>query len=361
MHKTKRKVFLVALVIFSLVTMSGALPMVSTVKAASMDTAKDTISDSAPSVASSTHTIVVNLATALVADQYFSIDFGSFTGDVEANVSCPANTTASSTPNSEVGCEATGAVSSTTDQTITVSGVTSPAAGSYSVWVRTYQSNGTEIENAEVKVYIIDSVTVTARVNASLTFGVAAVDADQTVNTELTTTATTTATSIPFGTLDAASDAIAAQQLTVSTNASNGFTVTVQQDGELTSAAGATINSFDNNADGTGSTSAHAWNTAAGTLGTDSTYGHLGVTSDDENLVSAYAEQDFDADNHGGSAWYAGLNGTAALPVMHHDGPADGSTQNAGLARVAYRADITNLQEAGDYTSTLTYVCTPTY
>jgi hypothetical protein len=49
------------------------------------------------------------------------------------------------------------------------------------------------------------------------------------------------------------------------------------------------------------------------------------------------------------------------MVVMHHDGPADGSTDNKGAANVAYTAEITALQEAGDYESTLTYIATPTF
>ena len=47
--------------------------------------------------------------------------------------------------------------------------------------------------------------------------------------------------------------------------------------------------------------------------------------------------------------------------VMYHGGPADGSMQDKGSVEVAYRIQITALQEAGDYTNTLTYVATPTY
>lgn len=348
MQKTKTRIFLVALVIFSMVTSYLTMPMA---RAASFDSAKDTISDSTPG-AVATHTIAIDMGTALVAGNYVSIDFGSFTGAVEGGVNCTAfgASTASTTPGGEVGCVATGAVASTSVQTITVSGVTSPAAGGYSVYVRTYLANGTEIENAQTIVYLVDAVTVTAHVNATLTFGVAAVNAGTTINGQVTT-ATSTATSTPFGTLAPDTDVIVGQRLSVSTNASDGFVVTVQQDDEMTSAAGSNINSFNNAANDSGTIVPEVWANPVGTLGSDNTYGHMGLTSDDGVIGGI----DFTG------AKFAGLSGTNALAVMSHNGPANSATTGIGTTDIAYRARISALQEAGDYTSTLTYICTPTY
>jgi hypothetical protein len=46
---------------------------------------------------------------------------------------------------------------------------------------------------------------------------------------------------------------------------------------------------------------------------------------------------------------------------MYHNGPSDGLTADIGTTTVAYTVGITALQEAGDYSNTLTYICTPTY
>ncbi len=80
----------------------------------------------------------------------------------------------------------------------------------------------------------------------------------------------------------------------------------------------------------------------------DHTWGHMGVTSNDTG----------EAFNGG---LHAGLNGTNALQMFSHNGPTDGTVQNEGLASVAYTVEISALQQAGDYTSTITYICTPTY
>lgn len=345
MLKTKRlNVVLVAIMIVSLVAAYGFAPLA---KAASFEDAKDRIGDSDLG-ATTYHEITIDMGSDLAINEFIAIDFGSdFTGAIEGNVTCPSNYDASTTPSDTVGCVATGVQSSTTDQVITVTSVTSSTtAGYYPVAITTYTTSYVEKENATVLVYIIDDVTVTATVNASLTFGIAGVAQDQLVN-GATTTIASTAETIPFGTLSSGASTTIAQQLTVSTNAAFGYAVTVEQDGELTSGAGATINSWKNSPDDTGSTTPDEWTTPTGLLNQDWTYGHMGVTGNDTDLFNL--------------GKYVGLNGTSTLTVLSHDGPADGSTQDAGLARVAYTVEITDLQEAGDYTSVLTYICTPTY
>jgi len=348
MQKTKTRIFLVALVIFSLVTMSGALPVAN---AANMDTAKVTLGDSAPSVTSTT-TVTFNLKNDAATNDKIRVNFNA-TGfnAATATVTCPSSGVATAAAG-YVECTTFGGVlSSTTDYTIQIVGLVNPGTtGSKLINVIRNNNGDVEQENTQTMVYIIDNVSVTAHVDATLTFTVAGVNNGTSINGQ-TTTATTTATTTPFGTLAPNTDVIVGQRLAVSTNASNGFTVTVQQDGEMITAAGATINSFDNAPVHTGSTTPHVWANPAGTLGSENTYGHMGLTSDD----AAVAGTDYTG------AKFAGLNGVAALPVMSHTGPANGASTGIGTTDVAYRARISPLQEAGDYSSKLTYVCTPTY
>ena len=142
---------------------------------------------------------------------------------------------------------------------------------------------------------------------------------------------------------------IAGQSLAVTTNATNGFIVTVIQDQNLTSATGADIDKFK---DGAATSVPTAWTAPLGTLGSEATYGHFGVTSEDATLT---------AGDEFGSQLYAG-NLATAREVFMHNGPSDGTTANQGYTEVAYEVEITSLQEAGtDYTSTLTYVATPSF
>jgi hypothetical protein len=240
--------------------------------------------------------------------------------------------------------------------------VTNPASGNGKVFNITHYDTATNLaERVQVMVALVDDVWMTARVDATLEFTVSGTSTGAIVN-GVTCTATTTATSTPFGTLSPISSSTVCQQLNVTTNASDGFTVTVEQDDEMTSDGGDNINSFKNAVDGTGLTVVETWSNPTGILDDDKTYGHMGLTSNDADLLSAYVNQDYY--NGGLAPKYAGLNGVAPIAVFHHDGPADGSTnatQNKGKAMVAYTAEINALQQAGDYESTLTYIATPTY
>ncbi len=231
---------------------------------------------------------------------------------------------------------------------------TNPAAGgSYRITL-----GGTMTDSGETRVVALQNVTLTASVNTSFTFTVSGL-ATSTVlfgGNNATTTASSTATSLPFATLSsttlAASSTLLAQQLNVTTNARNGFSVTVQENQPPTSSTGATIDLFNN---GASTTVPITWVPPTATLDVPSTYGHFGVTSDDGD-ESQYAANEF----AGASKW----SGAMDIPkvVFSHTGPSDGVTQNKGKAIVGYRIQISDLQEAGnDYTNTLTYVATPTF
>ncbi len=155
---------------------------------------------------------------------------------------------------------------------------------------------------------------------------------------------------LPFGTLAAGTSRVIAQDLAVTTNASNGYTVTVVETQDLQSSTGATIDGFVNGSDTNTPT---AWQGPSAVLADNDTYGHWGITSSDA-AVSARTAQ-FAADQ-----WVA--PSTTPIAVMGHTGPADGSTPGTGTARIGYQAQISALQEAGDdYTTTLRYIATPTF
>lgn len=342
MLKTKqRRSALVALIVFSMMAMYGGMPAVN---AASMDSAKVTLSDSDLS-ALGTVTIVYNLGTGLIEGEYINVNFETgFTTIDNANATCPANSTPSgSGQNVTCTVDEGQTMSSTTDLTFSITGVTNPAdPGDYSVTISSHHFGGNEIETTETKVYIIDDVTVTAHVAASLTFAVAGIATTTAINGD-ETTGSTTAQEIEFGNLPLLTEQRMGQELRVSTNARSGFSVTVQQDHNMLSGGGADIDPY---VTGTPTDWAHP----TPVLGSDETYGYMGLASNDSNLPTSFA-----------AGFYQGLTGTTPLEVLRHTGPADGSTQDAGLASVMYNIEISALQEAGDYSNTLTYVCTPIF
>jgi hypothetical protein len=350
--------------LITLSVLSGTIGFMTEIKAASLTEASDTISDSAPDATGVTHTFDFTINLDIPAGGNILITFDSsfdLSGVASGDVTCPAGSSFSATTSQTVECTNAGQISATSALQFIVADVTSPSksnatgvADSYTFAIQTRDSGDAEVENAEVMVAIIETVTMSATVAAILDFRISGLGSGVSINGSTTNVVTTT-TTIPFGTVTpgAANIKIGGQRLSVTTNADYGFVVTVEQDGNLTSAASSDIDSF---LDGTPQTTPATWVSPAGTLGTEDTYGHMGFTSNDANLSSDSGSY---PDFSGGL--YGGFNGTSPFVVFAHTGPSDGSTQNMGLASVAYRVELSALQEAGDYVSVLTYICTPTY
>ncbi len=348
MVKTKSKKTLVGILVFALMALYGLFPQAS--HATSYESISDTISDSDLSATGVTHTIVASTTVDLAAGEYIQMVFpAGFTNIATSNLTCPGSGVTASGTGNTVECHyGSGLVAG--NYTFTLTGTTNPSTGGgYKIRVYSRNASDEELEKGTAMVAIIDDVVVTATVDATLTFDIDGLATSTSIN-GVETTASSTYDTLAFGVLDVTSSSTMGQGLQVTTNAAYGYTVTVEQDQNLTANNGADIDSFiDGDA---ASTTAQSWQSPAGTLGDESTYGHFGVTSDDADLSGG--------DDYG-SSLYRGFYGTDPLEVMYHDGPADGLTANIGSTTVAYTIEIAALQEAGDYTNTLTYICTPTY
>ncbi len=201
-------------------------------------------------------------------------------------------------------------------------------------------------DSGRTRVAILDNVDVTAIVNTTFNFTVSGV-ATSTIVNGTSTTGAATATAIPFGVLTAGDIKTLAQRLNVTTNARNGFVVTVEQDGNLQSSTGADIDGF---IDGVYTNTPAAWQSPTNNIALENTWGHWGLTSDDD-LNS----------NEFGSALFVAAS-TTPRQIFQHSGPSDGVTNNIGSTTVGYQVQISPLQEAGDdYNTVLTYIATPTF
>lgn len=349
MLKTKNlKPVLAFMVIFSMMAVYGYSPVV---KAASLESLKDTVSNS-DFGETATHNIVLDMTDTnpLTPGEYINVEFQSEFDTINVdNMLCPVGMASSTVGAQILRCTVNAGefLHATTTQTIIITGVTNPTEvegnGDYDLTVTTYDSGDTEIESSVAKVYILDSVTVTAHVDSTLSFAIGtSTPYDGAIN-GFTPTGTSSPNSIPFGNIDPESQYIMGQTLTVSTNADSGYVVTVQQDENMTNGAAADIDPYS-----TGATTTWPVDvTSSLNINDENTYGYMALTTDDSDYMYGDGFQGFD--------------GTSAIEVLSHDGPADGSTQDMGLARVAYSIEITDLQEAGDYANSLTYICTPTY
>lgn len=220
------------------------------------------------------------------------------------------------------------------------------ATGSYVITI-----TAPSTDSANTRVAIVDHVVVTASVDTNFTFTITGVASGQTnANGEAgTTDITTTATTIPWGTLTPSTAKEARQDLAVSTNAKNGFSVTLIQDQDLTSAISANINQFK---DGV-IPSPEAWAAPSATIDNADTYGHEGITSEDSSLSGG---------DTFGSALYTGMSSSTPTEVFFHTGPANGTTAHKGATKVGFKIEVSAMQEAAtDYTQNLTYVATPIF
>lgn len=339
-----------------------------TAQAANLIEISDTLTDSGPSALSG-HSFSFEIPTGstVAGGDDYTITFpAGFTGvssvttgdlDVQVNGGGPiaiANFTA-------VGQVLTfDNVAATAGDVITV--VLDPGVVTNPASVQSYEfvvavANATN-DSGRTRVAIVDYVTVTAVVNTTFDFAVAGLATSTAVN-GTSTTGLTTATTIPFGVLAANQVYTMAQELTVSTNARNGFVVTVEQDGNLQSSTGADIDGFLN---GAYTNTPTAWAAPSNVLLNENTWGHWGLTSDDSDLGGTFETTNSGEFANGGSGdrWVAAS--TTPRQVFSHNGPADGTSQDYGLAKVGYQVQITPLQEAGDdYTTTLMYIATPTF
>jgi len=359
---------------------SLGLPSLRFAEAANVTSFSDTLSDSAPSVAAN-HTITFVTPSGIANGQSIILNiadgpfgFGGIgfddvdvqddatdlsvaancSGSEEVGFATSTNTitlTLCSGDGAAIGLLGTTTIQIGTNATFGTTGnnrLTNPTVGTREITVAAGSDTGS------TRVTIIAPVIVTAAVDTSFTFTVAGVAATGNVNSE-PITGSTTATQIPFGELDAFSATTSAQQLSVTTNASYGFVVTVAIDQQLTSSSNADIDGFNN---GAFTTTPVGWVPPDQNIANEATWGHWGLTTDDATLTNLLT----DPFNAGGVGQLFVSASTTPVEVFRHNGPANGSTQNVGTARVGYKVEISNLQEAGnDYSATLTYVATPVF
>jgi len=360
----------------AIILWSLGLPSLRFADAANITDVSDTLSDSAPAVVSN-HTIsfvtptgVPNGATTTITMPagfnvtsvvFTDVDMATVT-DMSVAATCSGSERVAFTKSGQdlrfnfctgdggfIAAGGTTTIQIGTNATFGSNGVNQiinqAAEGSYEIGF----TAGT-VDSGWTRVVILDDVLVTAAVDTIFTFAVAGLAGGQTVN-GVTTTGATGSTSIPFGTLATGIASTAAQSLTVNTNAANGYVVTVQLDQALLSSTGADIDGF---VDGSYTNTPVAWAGPTGTIGNESTYGHWGITSDDATTTRSGGDE-FNASEFASAS-------TSPRVVMSHTGPTNGTGTGEGTTRVGYRVQIGGLQEAGDdYTTTLTYVATPTF
>ena len=269
---------------------------------------------------------------------------------VTDNLAGVGRTTTAPTANAMKIVVTTPASQATQAVTLTFSGTTNPSTVDTTYFARltTYSDAGTTvIDGPDVMGFAIlntTSIVVSATIDPTLSFSIAPVVSGGLVN-GATTNVTTTATTIPFGTMVSTSPKIAAHDITVTSNAGVGYVVTVRGTTNPVLVSGTeNIDEF------TGTNTAPtAWSSPAGIVGSVNT-GFFGYTTNDATLGTGTPARF----TSGGPKW-SGTT-TSPLEVAYS---AVGVTGE--VTRVGWEAEVNSMQVPGAYTGSVILVVTPTY
>ena len=175
-----------------------------------------------------------------------------------------------------------------------------------------------------------------ATVNPIFSATIQGVNSGATINS-FTTNATTTATTVTFSTLQTGSIRVAAQKLTVTTNAAAGYSATLMQNHDLSSNNGATIPAVS------------ATNSSPAAWPGGVTSAAFGYHTTDATLCIGNTSR-FATDNT-----FAAATSTP-YEVSCNTGPVTNETTN-----IVFKVEVESLQASGDYKNQITYVIAPQY
>ncbi len=300
-----------------------------------------------------------------------AFEFGSATA---ATVTCdsglPGSPTAGATANDvTIGsqdyhsfeCDYTGANTAGT-VVMTISDLINPAptashtTGTADTYIAVIQhlDGATVVDSTSVAIGAIEAVQVSATVAPQITFSIAGVSSG-TSTCGVNTDATSTATAVPFGSLSINAFSTVSQALTVATNASNGYVVTVVEndqlglDGQACAGESGVTNCIDDTSVADETTSAD-WTDAS----TENGFGYS-LDDHDADATEAFA---YDESSRTFSAKQFAATADSETPqtVM-----SDTTVTNGDDVYVCYRATISATQPAGLYYNYVTYTATATF
>jgi hypothetical protein len=230
---------------------------------------------------------------------------------------------------------ATGQAPTAAAVTITTTGITNPSATPFYLQIATYSgltghTCSTLVDNSNVMAQVsTPALSATLQVDPTLTFSVA--NYGSAVNgSGDTSPVTTTATTIPFGTVAGGSTAWGSQTLTVTTNSIHGYNLYVKYTAALTDSNSDTIRN------------------QSGTPASANSF-------DGSTSQSSFA---YTADGPGvtfGSNKWAGLTTSNVLIATR------ATAQASDATHIETKLQVSNVQAPGTYTTILTYTLAPSY
>ncbi len=222
---------------------------------------------------------------------------------------------------------------------VSINGITNSSTADTKFFLRFQTFSNTDcatgpVDNVTVLFILTNGSTLSLTVDPTLSFTVNSVGAGQSCN-GATSTAASTATTIPFGTVSTAANAVVCQDLQAATNATNGYTIFARYTTAPTNALAQTI------APTAGSNAAPAAFPAAG----NEAYGY---TTNDATLGTGTAGRFI-------SNLWAPMTATNAEIAYE----AAGVTTTT--YRIGHQVGVGLTTRPGTYTTTIIYTCTPIY
>ena len=230
----------------------------------------------------------------------------------------------------------------TSGATFIIAGITNPSTSGSTYYYKLQTFANTDcatspIDNAALQFVTTDGSTLSLTIDPTLTFSVNSISSGQSCD-GATTTSGSTATSIPFGNVTSAANAVVCQDLQAAANAAGGYTIYLR----YTAAPSNGTNSI---ADWTGTNAAPTAFPAAGTEA-------YAYTTDDATLVGTNPTANrFTSPSQG---WAAAT--TSNAEIGYESGPVTNTHYKIG-----HQVGISTVTNPGTYTTTIIYTCTPTY
>jgi len=249
------------------------------------------------------------------------------------------------------------------------SGGTEGSADNYTVTIQHLNdrlNNYAIVDQTTIRVAVVESVRVTATIEPSLTFTIAGQPSGSNrCDTSGTNLVTTTATTVPFSTVNLASFNDASQKLSAVTNASGGYAVTMISDDQLSIGGDHSTEIANTDCD-----SENCSDTTSGEWSSENDISGFGFSIENDDVTTVPFLYTTSSGNCTGtfcarmipSTATSGESGTTddsdtALQIMSKN-TIPTTTEDL---YVCYRLTVATTQTAGDYESNITYVATATF
>jgi len=239
-------------------------------------------------------------------------------------------------------------IAASTQLTFQLDGITNPTTANQSFYVRitTYNTSGTAVDSGNVAASTANQIVLSGTMPESLVFCTGATVSE---TSGIPNCSTATSGDVNFTSLfSPTAVATASSQMAASTNANHGYVISVN--GNTLTSGSSSIDAMTTDATSANGTSQFGMNlmanttaTSTPTVGADVTPAYDTSTGDLGQPLTGYNTADE-------------FEFVSGNDVASSTGPS-----NAQLYTVSYIVNVPGDQAAGSYTTTLTYICTPTF